>query len=94
MTTNATASVKSSVKNLCSVDFSLNPDGIAMAIAEEYTNTYRPGSQLNVKVIDPSDDRLFPGIDKYVNELKVCKEEITIEDVPMKLHIIRINILI
>lgn len=74
MITNATASIRSEVKNLSSIDPSLNYNDVAVAIAEEYANAYIPGQNPNLHVIDPSDDQQFPGIDNFATELKVNKE--------------------
>ena len=74
MVTNATPSIKSEVKNLSSLDASLDYNDVAMAISEEYSNAYTARQQPYLRVIDPSDYQQFPGIDNFAKELKVSGE--------------------
>lgn len=68
---NATASVGAVVKNLCKVDPSLNFNNVAMAIAEKFSATYSSNQQLQLQVVDPGDEKLFPGISEFARELQV-----------------------
>ncbi|KXJ04644.1 Lipoyltransferase 1, mitochondrial [Exaiptasia diaphana] len=75
MITNATPSIKSEVKNLSSLDPSLHYNDVAMAISEEYSKAYTARQQPHLRIIDPSDNQQFPGIDNFANELKGDSDE-------------------
>ncbi|XP_056157198.1 lipoyltransferase 1, mitochondrial [Lampris incognitus] len=65
---NATASIPSPVTNLLDEDPTLDPDIILNAVVRQYSTEF--GCSGLVRPIDPSDEVMFPGIDKMEEELR------------------------
>ncbi|XP_069492777.1 lipoyl amidotransferase LIPT1, mitochondrial [Ambystoma mexicanum] len=65
---NATPSIPALVKNLWEVDPTLSCQEIMRALALEYAAHHR--SNIEIKPIDPNNDRFFPGICNKANQLQ------------------------
>nr|XP_056717993.1 lipoyltransferase 1, mitochondrial [Euleptes europaea] len=65
---NATPSIPASVKNLLEEDPTLTCEMLLEAIAEEYATRYHADNHINV--INPADEREFPGINNKARELQ------------------------
>ncbi|XP_030053031.1 D-2-hydroxyglutarate dehydrogenase, mitochondrial isoform X5 [Microcaecilia unicolor] len=65
---NATTSVPASVKNLLDVDPALTCEAVMIAMATEYAAQHQIDRQ--VKLVDPMDEAVFPGIGNKYTELQ------------------------
>ncbi|XP_071956298.1 lipoyl amidotransferase LIPT1, mitochondrial-like [Antedon mediterranea] len=69
----ATESIRSTVRNLCDVDTSINHREVISALAKEYYSVHKPQEQSKLYYVDPTDEKSWPGIEDMKEKLKSWK---------------------